>query len=240
MPAEDLFIDLYQRQMPGYGLRPSGELLSYLQQVRPTGEAWDLGAGAGRNALTLAQAGLQVKAFDLSPTGIERLNQLAVELSLSRAIEAQVADIRELDFPIGALSVVVATTVLDHIPAGDSLAVWERIERSLARDGFVYAEVHTTEDPGCPRYPGVLSGLPVSETASAVQHYFEPGELLEMATKSKRLRVLCYQERQEWDYTHGPAHHHGKAILCAVPRQSFPAWYGHPPTFPRRLELESE
>ncbi len=65
------FVDLYQRETPGYGLLPSGELASYLKQVKPKGEAWDLGAGAGRNTLALARAGLHVSAFDLSVTGIQ-------------------------------------------------------------------------------------------------------------------------------------------------------------------------
>ncbi len=169
-----------------------------------------------------------------------RIDELADELQLSNRIKTRVTDIRELSFPVGRLVVVVATTVLDHIPADDFPGVWDRIERSLATDGFIYAEVHTTEDPGCTQSPGAESSLPISETASAVQHYFGPGELLLLATKSKRLRVLYYQRRQEWDYTHGAPHHHGKAILCAVPRGFYPAWYGYPLAFPRRPELEAD
>ncbi len=238
MPADDLFVDLYQRDTPGYGLQPSSELASYLKQVKPQGRAWDLGAGAGRNTLALARAGLHVSAFDLSVTGVQRIDELADELHLGKRIEARVTDIRELQFPVGELSVVVATTVLDHIPTVDFAKVWERIETSLASDGFIYAEVHTTEDPGCTQAPGLDNPFPISETASAVQHYFGPGELLQAATKSKRLRVLYYQERQEWDYTHGAPHHHGKAILCAVTRGFYPPWYGYPLAFPRRPELE--
>lgn len=240
MPVDDLFVDLYQRDTPGYGLQPSDELASYLEQVRPCGEAWDLGAGAGRNTLALARAGLNVSAFDLSPAGVERIDELARALHLTQRIKATVTDIRELDFPVGQLGVVVATTVLDHIPHEDFPDVWTRIEKSLAPDGFIYAEVHTTEDPGCSQMPGAENRFPVSETASAVQHYFGPGELLQAATKSKRLRVLYYQERQEWDYTHGAPHHHGKAILCAVTRDYYPPWYGHPLAFPRRPELEMD
>ncbi len=154
MPADDLFVDLYQRDTPGYGLQPSSELASYLKQVKPEGLAWDLGAGAGRNTLALARAGLRVSAFDLSATGVQRINELADEFHLGTRIESRVTDIRDLEFPVGKLAVVVATTVLDHIPADDFADVWDRIERSLAADGFIYAEVHTTEDPGCAQAPG--------------------------------------------------------------------------------------
>ncbi|MGV3485318.1 MAG: class I SAM-dependent methyltransferase [Planctomycetaceae bacterium] len=239
MMSDELFASAYDRAEITYGLEPSAELASYIEQIKPSGLAIDLGAGAGRNALALARAGLTVRAVDRSARGLERLRELAGAMALESRIEAVCADLREIELPAQSFAVVVATTVLDHIPLQDARQVWERIEKSLTDRGVVYAEVHTVEDPGCGDPPGCHCRYPVSETASAVKHYFAAGELLRLATASAALRVLRYEERQEWDYTHGPEHHHGKAVLLAVPAGYYPRWYGHPLAFPRRSNATS-
>ena len=233
MSIDDLFTQAYDRIEVTYGLQPSAELAAYLAQVGPTGSAIDLGAGAGRNALALARAGLRVLAIDRSARGLERLQEIAKSMGAEDRIETLSADLRDVVLPHRAVSVVVATTVLDHLPLQDAVTEWNRIEQCLNDQGVVYAEVHTTEDPGCRAPPGRNNPFPISETAMAVKHYFAAGELLRMASASGALRVLRYEERQEWDYTHGSEHHHGKAVLLAVRSGYHPPWYGHPLAFPR-------
>jgi hypothetical protein len=112
--------------------------------------------------------------------------------------------------------------------------LWQKLIDGLAPEGLLYVEVHTTDDPGSDQGAGAQSDAPVSETAGQVINYFPPGELIRWATAAPPLRVLRYEERLEWDYTHGPEHQHGKAILVAVRGRTLPDWYGHPPLFPRR------
>ena len=124
--------------------------------------------------------------------------------------------------------------MLDHIPAIDAMDLWHRMTAALTDNGFLYVEVHTTEDPGSDCYPGSESDAPVSETANAVVNYFAPNQLARWATATDSgLRVLRYEERLEWDYTHGPEHLHGKAVLLAVRSGTHPDWYGQPPAFPK-------
>jgi SAM-dependent methyltransferase len=49
----------------------------------PSGRALDVACGAGRNALSLAQAGFQVDAIDISAEGLSRARQIAENLGLS-------------------------------------------------------------------------------------------------------------------------------------------------------------
>ena len=233
-PTVDPFFHAYDREDIAYGDRPSAPLEAYLQQVGGAGRAIDLGAGAGRDTVALAGAGYEVTAVDLSPRGLSRIRERAAAAGVTDRVTTQVADVREVDFPVDSLGAVVATTVLDHIPEPDAPRVWRRMCQSLGRNGVLYVEVHTTEDPGCPDPPGCHRDAPVSETAAAVINYFHPNQLAAWAADpASRLRILRYEERLEWDCTHGPEHLHGKAILLAVRADCLPEWYGQPAAFPR-------
>lgn len=234
MGKQDLFFEAYDREDVAYGLQPSAELASYLAQVEPRGEAIDLGAGAGRDTLALAKAGLNVRAIDLSDRGLDRVVERARRMRVLDRVATIVGDAREVDLPVNTFSVLVATTVLCHLSADDGLQLWKRMAAAINDTGMVYAEVHTTEDPGSDESPGCENRNPVSETASAVIHYFRSGELLRWAMHCPTLRVLRYEERLEWDYTHGQPHQHGKAILVAVRQGYYPPWYGHPIAFAKR------
>jgi len=130
-------------------------------------------------------------------------------------------------YPQQALDVIVATTVLDHIERKACLAVLPQIAAALAPAGVFYAEVHTTEDPGSPTGFGHQLQAPVSETATAIAHYFEPNELLHQV--ARHLRIVHYEERREWDHTHGRPHVHGKALALAVPKAAHPPSPGDRP-----------
>ncbi len=214
-----------------FPLLPSKPFLTKSEEV---GLRLDLGAGAGRDTIALAIAGFDVTAVDLSQRGLERVSQRAADADVAHRVQTCVADVREVEMPASKYAAIVATTVLDHIPAADAIEVWKRMIAALADTGFLFVEVHTTEDPGSDQMPGRDSDAPVSETASEVINYFTPNQLARWATEPDAgLRILRYEERLEWDYTHGPEHLHGKAILLAVREGNHPDWYGQPPAFPR-------
>jgi 2-polyprenyl-3-methyl-5-hydroxy-6-metoxy-1,4-benzoquinol methylase len=80
----------YQRHQ---GKRPSvAEVLLNNHYLLPKqGVALDFACGLGGNALMLAENGLDVKAWDISPVAIAKLNQIAAERGLS--IQAEVRDV---------------------------------------------------------------------------------------------------------------------------------------------------
>ena len=230
----DPFFEPYDRDEIAYGAVPSSAVQAFLDQVGGTGPALDLGAGAGRDTIALANAGYDVTAVDLSQRGLERVSQRAAVAEVAHRVQTCVADVREVEMPASKYAAIVATTVLDHIPANDAIEVWKRMTGALSESGFLFVEVHTTEDPGSDQLPGRASQAPVSETASEVINYFAPNQLARWAVEPRaQLRILRYEERLEWDYTHGSEHLHGKAILLAVRQGNHPDWYGQPPAFPR-------
>ncbi|KAA5546987.1 class I SAM-dependent methyltransferase [Roseiconus nitratireducens] len=233
----DPFFEAYDREEFAYGDVPSAPLAAYLEQVAPPegGRAIDLGAGAGRDTLALAKAGYDVVAVDLSPRGAERIDQRAREAGVASRVETVVENVCQYPLSTNAYDVICATTVLDHLTAEEARQLWQRMTAGLRQGGLLYVEVHTTEDPGSDQPPGNGSDAPVSETAAEVIHYFQPNQLARWASEEDaRLRILRYEERLEWDYTHGPEHQHGKAILLAVRAGAHPPWYGQPAAFPRR------
>lgn len=233
----DPFFEPYDREQVAYGDQPSAALAAYLAQIDShRGAVLDLGAGAGRDTIALAKAGFDVTAVDLSDRGLARIRQRAEASGLTDAITTVAADVREVEMPRGRFAGIVATTVLDHLPPGDAEIVWRKMTAAINGSGFLYVQVHTTEDPGCDREPGRSSTAPISETADAVINYFEPNQLALWACDPRsRLRILRYEERLEWDYTHGPDHLHGKAVLLAVRSGHHPPWYGQPPAFPKKV-----
>jgi cyclopropane fatty-acyl-phospholipid synthase-like methyltransferase len=232
----DPFFEPYDREDVAYGEAPSSLLAAYIQQKGGEGRALDLGAGAGRNTIALAKAGYQVTAVDLSQRGLERLIQRAEAVGVRDRVDTICADARNVEISASSFDGIVAVTLLDHIPSTDANELWARIAAAATQEGFLFAEVHTREDPGCKKTLNRLKAAAVSETADAVINYFEPNQLLNLACETEaNLRVLHYEERLEWDYTHGPEHLHGKAILLATRRGFYPEWYGQPPAFPRRM-----
>ncbi len=237
--SDDFFHDAYDRDDIAYGECPSAALAAYLDQAVCHGNAIDLGAGAGRDTIALARAGFEVTSVDLSQRGLQRIDQRAKAAGLQANVQTKLADVRTIDLAPGTYAAIVATTVLDHIAADDAAQAWTKIANGLCETGMLYVEVHTTEDPGSDRQPGCHSDAPVSETAAAVVNYFSPNQLAQWAVaKESRLRILRYEERIEWDYTHGPEHQHGKAILLAVRAGHHFAWHGQPAAFPRKNPLD--
>jgi len=218
------FDRVYRTDDHAYGDQPSQELVRYVDQCVRGGRGLDLAAGLGRDTLALAERGLEMTAVDVAEEGLQHLAEEAQRRGLADRVQVVCADIVTYDYPQHALDVIVATTALDHIERRACLAILPKIAAALTAAGVLYAEVHTTEDPGSPTGFGRELDAPVSETAGAIAHYFEPNELMHLL--GTHLRIIHYEERREWDHTHGRPHVHGKAIALAVPKSAHPPYRG--------------
>ena len=77
-----------------------------------SGKALDLACGRGANALLLAEAGLEVDAWDQSPVAIQRLKQAAQESGLE--INCEVRDVVRHPPPAHSYNVVLVAHFLDR------------------------------------------------------------------------------------------------------------------------------
>ena len=220
----DRFDRVYAKDDETYGSDPSPEIDSFVEQCVRGGRALDLGAGLGRDTLALARRGIEVTAVDVAEAGLEKLVESASAAGLGELVKTRTGDLRSMGFGPDAYDVIIAATVLDHMALEDALPVLDRLAGSLKAGGALYVEVHTTEDPGSPVGSGARKLAPQSETAASVIHYFRSNELLHLL--ADRFRVIYYEERLEWDETHGKPHEHGKAVALCVRKGSHPRYFG--------------
>ena len=87
-------------------------------RARHARTALDLGCGIGRHALFLAEAGLEVEAFDGSETGLEIVRGAAASRGLNLGLKHGNAD--ALPYPDGAFDFVLSWNVIYHGTLGDA------------------------------------------------------------------------------------------------------------------------
>jgi tellurite methyltransferase len=200
------FDDVY-RKTSYYGDHASPALVQYLKKysIATHGEALDLGCGQGRNALYLAELGFNVLGLDNSSEAIAHLKTTASEKKLQ--VTGQVVDLAKLEITPARYQLIVANTSLDHLTADEGGMISQAITNGLAPGGHLFVSVFMVNDPG-----NNQQGLRASETASYVQHYYEPNELRKQFPE---LTLLAYQEEFALDVGHGQPHYHAIARLFA-------------------------
>lgn len=88
--------DAYKNQNVSVFGKPSEEIVNLSNTLPKNSKILDMGCGEGRNALFLAKKGFTVDAFDVSESGIEKLNHIAKNMKIK--INAWVQDIGSYEF----------------------------------------------------------------------------------------------------------------------------------------------
>jgi 2-polyprenyl-3-methyl-5-hydroxy-6-metoxy-1,4-benzoquinol methylase len=201
------FNDLYFNKTEYYGDKASPSLVRYLEMydIPKEGYALDIGCGQGRNSLYLAQQGFSVTGIDNSAEAISCLTAVANKQNLQ--VTTGLADIEKFVINKNHYQLIVANTLLDHLPVEQSDVIAQNIIDGLAPGGFLFVSVFTINDPGYN-----AQGRTVSETATHVKHYYQSDELLKQFAD---LTLLSYQEEYWLDEGHGEPHYHGMARMFA-------------------------
>jgi SAM-dependent methyltransferase len=112
------------------------EVLAQNRHLLPLrGSALDLACGLGGNALLLAEAGLDVVAWDLSPVAIGRLREMAKGRGLQQLV-AEVRDIEKRPLPSQRFDVIVVSYYLERTLA-------PRIQAALKLGGLLFYQTFT-------------------------------------------------------------------------------------------------
>jgi SAM-dependent methyltransferase len=115
--------------------------LPSLHQTVGSRPVLEIGCGPGADTFTLAQAGFSVTAFDLSPACVA-----ATRLRVPRA-RVSCQDVRD-PFPLGdgEAGAVVASLSLHYFPWVQTVALVQRVARTLSPGGLFLCRLNSTED----------------------------------------------------------------------------------------------
>ena len=122
------------------GTGPNEFLASQAARLHPGQRALCVADGEGRNSVWLAERGLEVTAFDLSPIGVEKARRLAAERGVAVAYE--VSDVYGWRWPQDAFDVVAAIFVQFADPAMRTF-MFEHMARSLRPGGLLIVQGYT-------------------------------------------------------------------------------------------------
>ncbi len=123
-----------------FGTAPNAFLASKAALLRPGQRALCVADGEGRNSVWLAEQGLEVTAFDISPVGVAKARKLAAERGVR--VEHEVASVYEWSWPSARFDVVAAIFVQFADPAMRAF-LFERIAAGLKPGGLLLLEGYT-------------------------------------------------------------------------------------------------
>jgi SAM-dependent methyltransferase len=158
-----------------FGTAPNAFLASKAALFKPGQRALCVADGEGRNSVWLAEQGLEVTAFDISPVGVAKAQRLAAERGVR--VVHEVASVYDWPWPQAQFDVVAAIFVQFADPAMRSF-LFERMARSLKPGGLVLIEGYTPKQ--LEYNTGGPSKLENLYTAELLRSSFAGFEVLEL------------------------------------------------------------
>ncbi len=140
--AQDFWSDRYRAAGEAYlfGTAPNRYLAAQAALLAPGMRALSVADGEGRNAVWLAEKGLDVTATELSPVAIEKAEALAASRGVK--VDFALADALNWIYPDEAFDLVVAVFIQFAAP-DERAALFERLQRTLRPGGRIVLQGYT-------------------------------------------------------------------------------------------------
>lgn len=163
----------------------------------PAGRVLDLGAGEGQTSLWLAEQGFRVDAIEKDAKRYQSL----VEVSLGHDIKPHQDDVTHFSLAANTYSLIVAHAILHFLRPTDLWPLADRLSEALIFRGLFFAEVLTTDDPGCVTMQEQFAreiepNTYLTSQPDGIIHYFAPGELRRTFAG---LEIVAYEEARYSD-----------------------------------------
>ncbi len=157
---KDFWNARYSEDGFAYGERASRLLLGFRDLLQPGQRALVPASGEGRDAVFLAECGLDVTAVDMSAAGLARTAELAAKRGVS--VTCIEADLSKWDWPEAEFDCVAA--MFAHVPAPFRPVLHGKFLTTLKPGGHVFLEGFLPEqsdyqkshNSGGPREPSML------------------------------------------------------------------------------------
>lgn len=122
------------KKIPFFTNVPDENLVSYFTRgIVQAGNVLELGCGAGRNAIYMAQQGCSVRAVDLSEVALNWAKERAAEQKLN--IQFVQANLFEIDFPDNEYDFIYDAGCFHHIAPHRRMQYVGLVHRALKRGG---------------------------------------------------------------------------------------------------------
>jgi cyclopropane fatty-acyl-phospholipid synthase-like methyltransferase len=201
--AQDFWSDRYRAAGEAYlfGTAPNRYLAAQAALLAPGMRALSVADGEGRNAVWLAEKGLDVTATELSPVAIEKAEALAASRGVK--VDFALADALNWMYPDDAFDLVVAVFIQFAAP-DERAALFERLQRTLRPGGRIVLQGYT------PKQLEYRTGGP-----SAVENLYTAA-LLREAFAGLEIETL---DEYEDELDEGSAHRGRSALIGMVARK---------------------
>jgi len=141
--SHDFWNDRYAEPGHAYGTEPNVLLREQAHRIE-RGPVLCLAAGQGRNAVFLAERGLEVEAVDSSAVGMLQAQKLAEARGVR--LHTAVADLA--DHPIGEAAWGAVVSIFCHLPQPLRRQVHRRVVAGLRPGGVLIMEAYTPRQLG--------------------------------------------------------------------------------------------
>jgi cyclopropane fatty-acyl-phospholipid synthase-like methyltransferase len=186
-----------------FGTEPNVWLAQHADLFKPGMRVLAVADGEGRNSVWMAQQGLQVDAFDISPVGIEKAKKLAQQQGVE--VNFSIHGVEDYPWTTGDYDAVVAIFIQFADP--DTRAtLFKRMKSALKPDGVILLQGYT------PKQLEYKTGGPPN-----LSHLYTE-ELLQDAFGDLDVSELTSYEQV---LTEGTQHHGQSALIGLVARRPF-------------------
>ncbi|WP_071394905.1 class I SAM-dependent methyltransferase [Bacillus tuaregi] len=123
-----------------YGTEPNVFLAEYQNKLQLTGDALAIAEGEGRNAVYLAQQGMNVTAWDYAEAGLEKTKKLAEKRGVE--VTTELMDLNEADWKSNRWDEIVC--IFGHLPTELRLKTLKGVKDAIKPGGYFVSEVYST------------------------------------------------------------------------------------------------
>lgn len=186
-----------------FGTAPNVWLAQHIDLLKPGMHVLAVADGEGRNSVWMAQQGLQVDAFDISPVGIEKAKKLAQQQGVK--VNFSIHGVEDYPWTTGTYDAVVAIFIQFADPETRA-TLFKRMKSALKPDGMILLQGYT------PKQLEYKTGGPPN-----LSHLYTE-ELLQDAFGDLDISELNAYEQV---LTEGTQHHGQSALIGLVARRPF-------------------
>ena len=129
----------FQTENYVYGKVPNVFLTEFQKKIIVSGDALAIAEGEGRNAVYLAEQGMNVTAWDYAESGLAKINRLAEERDV--AVSTELVDLNEANWSETKWDEIVC--IFGHFPAELRQKTLLGVKEVIKPGGYFLTEVYS-------------------------------------------------------------------------------------------------